>query len=150
MKALAIALALSAATAPAFAQSSGQVGGQFDVTYSCSMTLPGIIAMSPVSGSLYEGSASLPYTQSDDTDYTMSEAVLQTPDGSGQATGSITFVDAGGKTIASSSSDGKGSKKGKIKGATSATGELITSIQDDVLVSGRYVVTATLSCEEGK
>lgn len=150
MKALAIALALSTATTPALAQYSGQVGGQIDVPYSCSMQLPGIIAMSPVSGSLYEGSASLPYTQSADTDYTMSDAILQTPNGAGQAVGSITFTDSSGKRVASSSSDGKGGKKGKIKGSVSETGMLMTSIEDTVLISGRYTVTATLSCEEGK
>ena len=150
MKALAITLALSSVTTPALAQSSGQVGGQIDVSYSCSMQLPGIIAMSPVNGSLYEGSAALPYTQSADTDYTMSDAVLQTPNGAGQAIGSITFTDSSGKTVASSSSDGKGGKKGKIKGSVSETGTLMTSIEDTVLISGRYTVTATLSCEEGK
>lgn len=150
MKALAIALALSTAAAPAFAQQSGQVGGQIDVTYSCSMQLPGMIAMSPVNGSLYEGSASLPYTQSADTDYTMSDAILQTPNGAGQAVGSITFTDSSGKTVASSSSDGRGSKKGKIKGSVSETGTLMTAIEDTVLISGQYTVAATLSCEESK
>ncbi len=149
MNPLRVLLASLLIASPAVAVTTGTVSGSTTISYSCDMTLPSNIIMTPGTTTAI-GTDNLPYAQNAATVYELSALTLTQPTGVTTTVGTLTFEDAAGGTVVTNSSESV-SATGNIAGLDSGTGDLNASVTDPitgVLAAGAYTVSATLSCSE--
>ena len=137
------------ATSPAFAATSGTLEATMTVGYSCDITVPATQTLI-ASGTTATVTASLPYSQNGDTDYSLTALSLIEPSG-GDISGSIVVKDVGGTTLVSNSSVSSSATGSTNTGSQSGNGSVIFTITENTAASfgeGAYGISSILSCSE--
>ena len=148
---LALAAAASAATLPsaALAATSGTVSASMTVGYSCDITVPAnqtLIA----SGTTATVTATLPYTQNGDTDFSLTALSVTKPAGA-DVSGSIVVKDVGGTTLVNNTSTSSSATGATNEGSESGNGSVVFTLTEGTAASfteGAYAISSTLSCSE--
>ncbi len=145
-------LALSSVLAfPAevLASSSGTVSASTNVGYSCEVTVPSNQALI-VSGTTAAATATLPLSQTGDTDYSLSSLSITSPSAS-NVSGSIIIRDFTSAILVQNASTSASATGATNLGLSAGDGSVSFLLNEDsasAFAQGSYSISSTLSCSE--
>lgn len=143
------AAAAACATPAAIAATSGTVSASMTVGYSCDITVPSNQTLT-ASGTTATVTATLPYSQNGDTDFSLTALSITKPTGADIA-GSIVVKDVGGTTLVGNSSASSSATGTTNEGSESGNGSVVFTLTEGTAASfteGAYAISSTLSCSE--
>ena len=148
---LALAAAATAASFPtaAIAATSGTVSASMNVGYACDITVPSNQTLT-ASGTTATVTATLPYSQNGDTDFSLTALALTKPTAA-DISGSIVVKDVGGTTLVSNTSASSSATGSTNEDSESGNGSVIFTLTEGTAASfaeGAYAISSTLSCSE--
>ena len=145
-----VAAAIAAAMPSAsIAATSGTVQATMTVGYSCDITVPSTQTL-VASGTTATVTATLPYSQNGNTDFSLTALSITKPTGS-DISGSIVVKDVGGTTLVSNTSTSSSATGSTNEGSESGNGSVVFTLTEGTAASfteGSYAISSTLSCSE--
>ena len=120
-----------------------------NVGYACDITVPSNQTLT-ASGTTATVTATLPYSQNGDTDFSLTALALTKPTAA-DISGSIVVKDVGGTTLVSNTSASSSATGSTNEDSESGNGSVIFTLTEGTAASfaeGAYAISSTLSCSE--